>query len=52
MSKLDLRGIIVAIATPFQNNPQQSVDYDKLKENVAQWENIPFSGNVIQIRKT
>lgn len=47
MSKLNLRGIIVAIATPFQNNPQQSVDYDKLKENVAQWEKIPFSGYCI-----
>lgn len=46
-SKLDLRGIIVAIATPFQNNPQQAVNYDKLKENVAQWEKIPFAGYCI-----
>ncbi|KAJ6646575.1 4-hydroxy-2-oxoglutarate aldolase, mitochondrial, partial [Pseudolycoriella hygida] len=42
--KLNLRGICVAIATPFQNNPEQSVNYDKLKENVAKWEKIPFAG--------
>ncbi|XP_037027357.1 4-hydroxy-2-oxoglutarate aldolase, mitochondrial-like [Bradysia coprophila] len=46
-SKLNLSGIIVAIATPFQNNPQQSVNYDKLTENVAQWEKIPFAGYCI-----
>lgn len=45
-SKLNLSGIIVAIATPFQNTSHQSVDYEKLKENVAKWEKIPFAGKV------
>lgn len=45
-SKINLSGVIVAISTPFQENQEQSVDYDKLKENVAKWEKIPFAGNM------
>ncbi|XP_065223408.1 4-hydroxy-2-oxoglutarate aldolase, mitochondrial-like [Planococcus citri] len=46
-SKINLSGVIVAIATPFQENVQQSVDYDKLKKNVAIWEKIPLAGYCI-----
>jgi len=45
--KINLSGIIVAIATPFQENPEQSVDYGELEKNVAKWEEIPFAGYCI-----
>ena len=45
--KIDLGGIIIAVPTPFQEDEQQSVDYNKLKENIAKWETIPLTGKII-----
>lgn len=43
--KIDLNGIFLPIPTPFQENQQQRVDYEKLKENLLKWEKSAFKGS-------
>lgn len=38
---MDLRGVIIPVPTPFENNEKQTVDYDKLRQNIRKWEQIP-----------
>ncbi|XP_027060393.1 4-hydroxy-2-oxoglutarate aldolase, mitochondrial-like isoform X1 [Pocillopora damicornis] len=46
MSSLDLSGIFPPIVTPFGDN--EGVNHDKLKYNFSKWNEIPFSGYVVQ----
>ncbi|KAK7584306.1 hypothetical protein V9T40_005269 [Parthenolecanium corni] len=39
--RMDLRGVIIPVPTPFENNEKQTVDYDKLRQNIRKWEQIP-----------
>lgn len=43
--RLDLSGIFPPIPTPF--NEDESIAYDKLKENLSKWERYPFTGYVV-----
>uniref|UniRef100_A0A8C5Q528 4-hydroxy-2-oxoglutarate aldolase, mitochondrial n=1 Tax=Leptobrachium leishanense TaxID=445787 RepID=A0A8C5Q528_9ANUR len=45
-SALDIRGIYPPITTPFTN--QEEVDYEKLEENLQNYNHIPFRGFVVQ----
>lgn len=40
-----LQGVYVPIATPFDKN--EKIAFDKLKENIEKWEQIPFRGYVV-----
>lgn len=44
--QVDLSGIYPPIATPFNND--ETIAYDKLKENMDKWNKIPFKGYVVQ----
>ncbi|XP_052773228.1 4-hydroxy-2-oxoglutarate aldolase, mitochondrial-like [Mya arenaria] len=44
--QMDLSGIYPPIATPFKND--ETIDYDKLQENMAIWNKIAFRGYVVQ----
>lgn len=46
MSSLDLSGIFPPIVTPFADN--EEVNYDKLKDNFSKWNEMTFSGYVVQ----
>lgn len=41
-NSLDISGIYPPMATPF--NADESIAYDKLKENIEKWNKIPFKG--------
>ncbi|XP_046851469.1 4-hydroxy-2-oxoglutarate aldolase, mitochondrial-like [Xenia sp. Carnegie-2017] len=43
---MDLSGIFPPITTPF--NEEEQIDYDKLRENLERWNEIPFKGYVVQ----
>lgn len=42
LNKMDISGIFPPIPTPF--NEKEDIDYEKLKENVEKWNEIPFKG--------
>lgn len=42
---MDLSGIFPPITTPF--NEEEQIDYDKLRENLEKWNEIPFKGFTI-----
>ena len=44
-SSLDLSGIFPPIVTPFEEN--EEISYERLTENFAKWNNVPFRGEKI-----
>ena len=45
--RLDLTGIYPPIATPF--NPDESIAWDKLAQNMAKWVQQPIRGFLVQV---
>ncbi|BES97991.1 Hypothetical protein NTJ_10806 [Nesidiocoris tenuis] len=43
--QLDLRGIFIPLTTPF--NADEGIAFDKLKQNLKEYEKIPFTGYVV-----
>lgn len=42
--QLDLRGIFIPLTTPF--NADEGIAFDKLKQNLKEYEKIPFTGKL------